>query len=166
MILVTRFPFWPLSVNFLIDEAVIIDTTTIYGLTEKMELPIAVIALGWALVAYVIYFFVSAFVTSRRRAAKARELKCEEPPFQKNKYPFGIDNLMRALEADKVKRFPPDMVQRTIDVGAITYKYQVLGATNISTSDEKNVQAILATQFNDFGEPSSYLLKLIVFPDT
>ncbi len=44
------------------------------------------------------------------------------------------------------------MVQRSLDVGAITYKYQVLGATNISTSDEKNIQAMLATQFADFGE--------------
>jgi hypothetical protein len=123
-----------------------------------MELPIAVVALAWALVAYVIYFFVSLVVTSRRHAAMARELKCEEPAIQKNKWPLGIDNLMRALAADKEKQFPVDMIQRTVDVGAITYKYSVLGTTNIATSDEKNVQAILATQFADFGEYPSPLV--------
>jgi len=115
-----------------------------------MELPIAVIALGWAFVAYVIYFFVSLILTSRRHAAMARELECEEPPFQKNKWPLGIDNLLRALAADKEKQFPVDMVKRTIENGAITYRYSILGTTNLATSDEKNIQAILATQFADF----------------
>jgi hypothetical protein len=36
-----------------------------------------------------------------------------------------------------------------LDTGAITYKYSVLGNNNIFTADEKNIQAILATQFND-----------------
>jgi hypothetical protein len=82
----------------------------------------------------------------------ARELKCEEPSFLTNKYPGGIDNIMRALAADKEKQCPADMVKRAIEVGSITYRYSVLGQTNITTSDEKNVQAILATQVADFGE--------------
>ena len=117
-----------------------------------MELPVAIVALGWALVAYVIYFFVSLILTSRRHAATARELKCEEPAWQQNKWPLGIDNLMRALAADREKQFPVDMIRRTIENGAITYKYSILGTTNVATSDEKNIQAILATQFADFGE--------------
>lgn len=73
-----------------------------------MELPIAVAALAWALVAYIIYFSLNLILTSRRHARMARELKCEEPPFQHNKYPGGIDNIMRALAADKEKQFPVD----------------------------------------------------------
>jgi len=115
-----------------------------------MQLPIAIMALGWAFVAYIIYLVLNSFVTSRRNAAKARELKCEEPPFQKNRYPLGVDNLLRAIEADKQKQFPVDAIQRTADTGAITYRYSILGNKNIFTADEKNVQAILATQFNDF----------------
>lgn len=114
---------------------------------------VSIAALGWAFAAYLLYFFVSLLLTSRRRAARARELKCEEPPFQKNRYPFGIDNLLRALAADRVKLFPVDMIQRALDVRAITYRYSILGTTNITTSDEKNIQAMLATQFSDFGGP-------------
>ena len=124
-----------------------------------MALPIAIIALGWAVVAYIIYFFVSLVLTSRRHVALARELKCEEPPFQKNHWPLGIDNLLRALAADKERQFPVDMVKRTIENGAITYRYSILGTTNLATSDEKNIQAILATQFADFGEWHSPLLR-------
>ena len=115
-----------------------------------MKLPVAIIAVFWAAGSYVIYLFLSRFLTSRRNATKARELKCEDPPFQKNRYPLGIDQVIRAVNADKAKLFPLDQIQRTLDTGAITYKYSVLGNNNIFTADEKNIQAILATQFNDF----------------
>lgn len=114
-----------------------------------MELPIATAAL-LLVASYIIFVLLSNFLTSRRIASKARELKCVEPPFQKNRYPLGIDNIQRALAADKEKRFPPDIIQRTLDVGAITYRYSMLGNNNIFTADEKNIQAILATQFKDF----------------
>jgi hypothetical protein len=117
---------------------------------SAMKLPVAIVAVFWAAGSYVIYLFLSRFLTSRRNAAKARELKCEDPPFQKNRYPLGIDQVIRAVNADKAKLFPLDQIQRTLDTGAITYKYSVLGNNNIFTADEKNIQAILATQFNDF----------------
>jgi hypothetical protein len=102
--------------------------------------------------AYAVYSLVATFVKSYQNSTKARSLKCEEPPFQKNRYPFGIDNLLRALAADKAQLFPVDAIQRTIDTGAITFKYSLLGNTNIFTADEKNIQALLATQFSDFGK--------------
>lgn len=96
------------------------------------------------------YLVASSFLTSRRLTLKARELKCEEPPLQKNKWPLGIDQIRRALAADKAQLFPVDTIQRMKDIGAITYKYDVLGTKAIFTADEKNIQAILATQFNEF----------------
>jgi len=116
-----------------------------------MQLPIAIAALAWATFAYFLYLLVSSLLTSRRNAAKARALKCEDPPFQKNRWPLGIDNLLRSLAADKAQQFPVDAIKRTEDVGAITFKYSILGVTQVSTADEKNIQAILATQFADFG---------------
>ena len=130
-----------------------------------MHVPLAIAALAWAFAAYIIYYFLSAFLTSRRHAAKARELRCEEPPFQKNRYPLGIDQLLRALAADKAKQFPTDAIQRTVDIGSITYKYSILGMTNIFTADEKNIQAMLATQFNDFGELSPSVPRLVCQAD-
>lgn len=109
------------------------------------------VAAVWVLATYTVYFFASIVVQSRRNAAKARALKCEEPPLQKNRYPLGIDNIRRSLAADKAKLFPVDTIQRTVDMGAITYKYSIFAHSHIFTADEKNIQAILATQFSDFG---------------
>jgi cytochrome P450 len=108
------------------------------------------IGLASALTAYILFVVVSSILQSRRNAAVARELKCEEPPAQKNRLPFGIDQVRRSLKADREKIFPIDSLKRVEEVGAITFKYANLGSANIITADEKNVQAILATQFNDF----------------
>jgi len=117
-----------------------------------MELPVAVIALVWAVVAYIIYSVINTILTSRRHAALARELKCEEPPYQKNAWPGGIDQIRRAMAADKAKLFPVDQMKRYTDLKTNTFKYSILGSTNYSTCDEKNIQAMLATQFADWGQ--------------
>ncbi|KAH8592233.1 cytochrome P450 alkane hydroxylase-like protein [Bisporella sp. PMI_857] len=68
----------------------------------------------------------------------------------KNRWPLGLDQLKRSLSADRNNIFPSDLYQRYLEVGAITYTYSMLGATNYFTADEKNIQAVLATQFDDF----------------
>lgn len=113
-------------------------------------LPIGILVLGWAAVAYIIYSVATSILTKRRHAAKALSLKCQDPPLQKNSLPFGIDALLRALDADKNKQFPADVVKRSKENNAITYKYSILGVEQFVTHDEKNIQAILATQFEDF----------------
>lgn len=115
-----------------------------------MGISLAVLGLSWAFVAYIIFAIIRGFLVSRHNTRMAKELKCEEPAHQKNKLPFGIDVVLRALKADNEKLFPVDLQQRTADVGAITYRYSILGAHNVMTADEKNIQAILATQFADF----------------
>jgi hypothetical protein len=61
-----------------------------------MDVPLAIAAL---LLAYFIYLVLSAYLMRRKNAAKALELKCEDPPLQKNRWPLGLDNLKRALAA-------------------------------------------------------------------
>lgn len=152
-----------------------------------MQVSIAIKALSWGAASYALYCIASAFYTSRRNAAKARALKCEEPPLEKNRWPLGIDNLLRALAADRAQQFPVDLIKRFDDLGTNTYRYQVLGglllsslwsipffarferralcfvdtitdtnfrpgARNIRTADPKNIQAILANKFADFGK--------------
>jgi hypothetical protein len=46
---------------------------------------------------------------------------------------FGIDLVQRAMKSDKEMLFPVDAIARTKDAGAITYKYSILGSTNIFT---------------------------------
>ncbi|KAF7861911.1 hypothetical protein EAF04_007792 [Stromatinia cepivora] len=108
------------------------------------------ITIPYAIACYLVYSLISNFLTTRRNAAKARRLNCEEPPIQKNRYPLGIDNLLRALAADRAKQYPVDMMNRAEDVGSVTYKHTVLGSANFQTADPKNLQAMLATQFQDF----------------
>lgn len=104
----------------------------------------------WAGLSYVVVLVVTALLTSRRNAIKARELKCEAPPRQKNRWPLGIDQIVRAIRADQAQQFPVDTIKRTEDVGAITYSWRLFGSENFATADEKNIQAMLATQFADF----------------
>jgi hypothetical protein len=92
-----------------------------------MQVPVAITTLFWVATSYVLYIIISAFLTSRRNATKARELKCEEPPLERNRLPLGIDNLLRSLAADRAKQFPVDLIRRFEEVGTNTYRYQVLG---------------------------------------
>ncbi|KAF2138891.1 uncharacterized protein K452DRAFT_233513 [Aplosporella prunicola CBS 121167] len=115
-----------------------------------MQVPTAITVLLWAAASYIVYAIIANFLISRRNAAKALKLKCEEPPFENNRWPLGIDSLLRALAADRAHHFPEDLIKRFEDLGTNTYRYQVLGAVNIRTADPKNIQAILANQFSDF----------------
>jgi cytochrome P450 len=58
--------------------------------------------------------------------------------------------MRRAIKADQDQLFPVDVIDRIHDVGAITYSYSILGAKNYHTSDEKNIQTILAVAFQDW----------------
>src|SRR3954470_13919357 len=104
-----------------------------------MQIPITITAL-WVVLSYILYLLLSRFVQSRRQASKARELKCEDPPFLKNKYPGGIDHLIKALEDVKTNTYPDHVTKRMEEAGAITYKYSSFGSINTFTADEKNVQ--------------------------
>lgn len=115
-----------------------------------MKVPLVVGALVWAGLSYIIYLVVAAYLRSRRNAIKARELKCEAPPAQKNRWPLGIDQIVRAIKADQAQQFPVDAIKRAEDVGSITYSWSLFGSENFTTADHKNIQAILATQFSDF----------------
>ncbi len=82
----------------------------------------------WIVVCQVLLTITLRFLASRRNAANANGLKCEEPPFERNRWPLGIDNLLRTLAADRDKRFPDDMIERFAALNTSTYRYQILGA--------------------------------------
>lgn len=85
------------------------------------------VALLCVLSVYLLFILLSYHVTSRRNAAKALQLKCQETPFEKNRWPLGIDNLMRSLAADRAQQFPLDIAKRFEEMNAYTFRYQVLG---------------------------------------
>ncbi|PVH92257.1 cytochrome P450 [Periconia macrospinosa] len=110
----------------------------------------ATIASTGVIVSYIIYLLISRTYASIRNAATARKLHCEEPPFERNRWPLGIDSLLRTLAADRNHQFPTDLLKRFNDLGCHTYRYEVLGARHYRTADPRNIQHILTHKFADF----------------
>jgi hypothetical protein len=101
--------------------------------------------------ALLLFTIINSFITSRRHAANARKWNCGISPELHSPLPFGISNVIQALKADKEKLLPPFLILRSAEVNnAPTFRYNILGTENYFTTDPKNIQAILATQFEDF----------------
>ncbi|KAJ5168657.1 uncharacterized protein N7482_004251 [Penicillium canariense] len=92
------------------------------------------------------------FLRRWRQQHKAGQLGCKPIPLEPTRWPFGIDVLLRLLEADRQERTPDFIVERYNAMGPrYTWRTRMLGSEHYTTADPKNIQAILATQFNDFG---------------
>lgn len=113
-------------------------------------------------VLYIALRFVNYAIMSRHRVAKMHEWSCEEAPIEKNRLPLGIDQILQSLKADRAKAFPPLVLERQKKMGVSTFRTSVLGSEGILTNDPKNIQAILATQFDHFD--LGPLRRLIFFP--
>ncbi|KAI3584191.1 cytochrome P450 [Fusarium oxysporum f. sp. albedinis] len=81
----------------------------------------------------------------------ARQRGCLPAPLEPSKLPFGIDTLLASLRADRDQRTPDHVANRFAALGVYTFRMSILGTTNLVTAEPRNIQAILATQFNDFG---------------
>jgi len=83
----------------------------------------------WVSVSYLTYSILFKILTNilttrhstPRNAAKARELMCGEPPFNRSQWPLGIDSLLRSLVAARAQRFPDDLIKRFEDMGTDNY---------------------------------------------
>lgn len=110
-----------------------------------------------ALVALAVAGRLLLFVYSTwRHARKARSLGCEEAAFYTSHDAFGISTLFETLGAAKDKLLPPlaekciAFLSRQYDRYVSTFRLRQAGRENLFTADPKNIQAMLATQFNDF----------------
>ena len=103
------------------------------------------------LAAYLVYFVVSTLVSNRYHARKAKELGCREPYDRPYRYPLAIDLTQLILKADKENVVPSYFQEMYNIVGKrATWRQNFLGTQAYVTGDPKNIQAVLATQFNDF----------------
>jgi hypothetical protein len=100
------------------------------------------------------YSTISTITTRRRHAAAAKRLGCGSTPMEYWPDPFALTNLFRTMWAlsnntilDYMRStFDNTSANRTVS----TYETKILGDQVIFTSDPKNIQAMLATQFKDF----------------
>lgn len=108
------------------------------------------LALSWTVGSFIIYLIVNRQLRERRYDAERVRLGAKAPPHQVNKYPFGVEQIFAAIKADKEKRFADYLAGRYHNHGG-DHSFKVLGRKSYMTADPKNIQAMLATQFNDFG---------------
>ncbi|KAJ5438722.1 uncharacterized protein N7458_009720 [Penicillium daleae] len=111
--------------------------------------------LGFAAAAVALHI-IRMVLASWQHSRKARALGCGSLPLLPCKDPLGIATLKQSLAADKEKLFP-ELSARRIDIMSeqegryvTTYVLRSLGRDLMFTTDPKNIQAMLATQFKDF----------------
>lgn len=110
----------------------------------------------FGLLALVLYLLLSVIQRRRDDAAFARQHNCQPCPSLPDGGFLGLGFVREMQAADKTKTFPDMLVDRQHRMDALvgrqcgTYVFTVLGKMNFSTSDPKNIQALLATKFDDF----------------
>ena len=97
-----------------------------------------------------VYWIVSTFISDQYHARKAKKLGAQPPPRRHARLPFGIDLVRRMGKADEEHVIPDLLTTIHGEMGCDTWVQSFLGTTNFTTADPKNIQALLATQFNDF----------------
>ncbi|KAJ5766311.1 uncharacterized protein N7511_003927 [Penicillium nucicola] len=102
-------------------------------------------------------YMLFSFLCTWRYAQKARRMGCGKAPLYPSMDPFGISTLLETLEAAKEKLLP-ELAQKRIaflsrqhDRYVSTFRMCQAGRENLFTADPKNIQAMLATQFKEFG---------------
>ncbi|KAJ5780217.1 cytochrome P450 [Penicillium paradoxum] len=95
---------------------------------------------------YVLYYGIT-FIVDRR---KAKLLGCQPAHLQRNRLPLGWDLLQRLRAATNAGNLPEEMYKMFQEERHWTFKSSMLGTTFVQTVEPKNIQALLATQFEDF----------------
>jgi hypothetical protein len=111
----------------------------------------------WAGASYILYKLATVALSEYTHRKREYANGCQRPPSVQGADPIGIENIRRLLKSDKECRMPDYLKERTEaacekEGKLLTTFYQnVLGSPAIFTTDPKNIQTILATQFKDFG---------------
>ena len=105
---------------------------------------------GLAVVAFTLYKLVNKLLADRRYDALAATLGCQAPA-RLPQLPLGFDLVYGLFRADSKRLIPEHLQERVVRASANTYSYEFLRTVTIFSNEPKNIQAILSTQFQDFG---------------
>lgn len=100
--------------------------------------------------AYLLATVIFTIVESFRNAAKAKKLGCQPVAKLPLKWPLGLDFLVELLQWDNARRLPPFTQELHRRAGADTWEQANFGVPGLVTVDPKNIQHVLAVQFDDF----------------
>lgn len=99
----------------------------------------------------IIYKGIASYIKCYYDDRKAFARGCELAHNRYYKYPAGIDLVTRMFEADKRNQVPNEFEKIFEEMPTATTMQQFFfGDRILNTVDPKNIQALLATQFNDF----------------
>lgn len=90
------------------------------------------------------------FVRAFNEYQTSQSWNCLPPASWPTRLPLGLEFLHRLNEADKKGILPSEFVKVVEEAGSTTFHTFVLGTRSVVTVEPKNVQAVLATQFDDF----------------
>jgi hypothetical protein len=99
---------------------------------------------------YCLIFLVQRVRTHRAYAQKSTALGCKPPHIRGHKLPLGIDNVIRLVKADRRGQVPDEIEKIFNEQNRDTFEQSILGIPQLVTSNPRNIQAMLATQFQDF----------------
>ena len=100
--------------------------------------------------AFVVYVFANSCLTNHRHARRAAALGCKPARWRPYRWPLGTDMLWSMIQADKAQVLPDEFVRIANELGVSTWEQSLFGDPSFFTTDPKNIQAVLATQFSDF----------------
>jgi cytochrome P450 len=115
--------------------------------TLKMQSKIVILT---AVVLIFVRFANTLIIKPLRHHLKSRRLGCGPVLVEPKRWPLGIDVVRRGLQADREQRTPDFVAARFEAMGRYTWGLSLLGTSNLITAEPRNVQALLATQFDDF----------------
>lgn len=105
---------------------------------------------GFLVLAYGSKWLVQKLLARRAHRRRAEALGCRPPHLRTHKLPLGIDHITRLLKADKRGQVPDEIEKIFREQGKDTFTQIILGTPQFATANPRNIQALLATQFNDF----------------
>ncbi|KAG4441990.1 hypothetical protein IFR05_002516 [Cadophora sp. M221] len=99
---------------------------------------------------FILYKLTQSILLSHHNRLTSNRLNCLPVTIQPNSLPLGIDHILDALHSINSKNFPSYLLDRSSSFPHLTFSTTVLGTSRLFTVDIPNIQALLATQFEDF----------------
>ncbi|KAH8817050.1 cytochrome P450 family protein [Xylogone sp. PMI_703] len=115
-----------------------------------------------AFTVFILYYVFMSLSTSNRRKKLEQEWGCQPAYVKPNKWPGGLEIIWELFQADKKDQVPEVLSEMYLSSPRDTWEVKFMGAPQFWTNNPKNIQAILATKFEDFG--ISHSRKGVFFP--
>jgi hypothetical protein len=101
-------------------------------------------------VSYCLLLLIQHVKIYRSHLQRAEALGCQRASIKTHKLPWGIDHVIRLIKADRRGQVPEEVAKIFEEQNTDTFEQTILGVAQFATTNPRNIQAILATQFQDF----------------